>query len=80
MVGTHPIVLNYQELYGEPSNNPCGVNEEEKEDCRQVVYDMGRATTVPVKVDALLQHILADFSRPIGCIGLFMMDKDSPSG
>jgi hypothetical protein len=34
----------------------------------------------PLSSEALLQNILADFSRPIGGIGIFVPDGDSPTG
>jgi hypothetical protein len=80
MAGTLPIALNYQELYGAPTSDPFGSSEEENEDCCQAVYEVWRATNEPLKVDVLLQNIMADFNRPIGCIFGYFADQDSPPG
>jgi hypothetical protein len=80
MAGVRPIALSYQELYGEPANDPFGSSEEGNEDCCRAVYDVWRTTTDPLDEKTLLQNILDDFSRPIGCIVVFVSDQDSPSG
>jgi hypothetical protein len=80
MAGIRPIALSYQELYGEPSNDPFGSSEEGNEDCCRAVYDVWRMTTDPLEVKTLLQNVLTAFSRPIGCIVAFVADQDPPSG
>jgi hypothetical protein len=80
MAGMRTIALSYQELYGEPANDPFGSSEEGNEDCCRAVYDVWRTTTNPLEVKTLLQNVLADCSRPIGCIVVFVADQDSPSG
>jgi hypothetical protein len=80
MAGTRPIALPYQELYGDPTNDPFGSSDEENEDCCHASYEVWRTTTEPLEVKALLQNVLADFSRPLGCIVVFVADQDSPSG
>jgi hypothetical protein len=68
MAGIRPIALSYQELYGEPANDPFGSSEEGNEDCCRAVYNVWRTTADPLEVKTLLQNVLADFSRPIGCV------------
>jgi hypothetical protein len=80
MVGTLPITLNYQELYGEPTNNPFGTDLEGSEVCLRAVFEVWRSSTDPLKVEELLSNVVADFSRPIGCVVAFVADQDSPSG
>jgi hypothetical protein len=80
MAGTLPIALNYQELYGELTNNPFGTDSEGSEACMRAVFDARRTMTDPLKVEELLSNVVADFSRSIGCIIAFVADQDSPSG
>jgi hypothetical protein len=80
MAGTLPIALNYQELYGEPTNNPFGKELEGSEVCLRAVFEVWRSSTDPLKVEELLSNVVADFSRPIGCVVAFVADQDSPSG
>jgi hypothetical protein len=80
MVGTIPIALNYQELYGEPTNNPFRTDSDGSEDCLRTVLGVWRTMTEPLKVKDLLMNVLANFSRPIGCIVTFAADQDFPSG
>jgi hypothetical protein len=80
MAGTLPIALNYQELHGEPTNNPFGTDSEGSEVCMRAVFDVWRSSADPLKVEELLSNVVADFSRPIGCVVAFVADQDSPSG
>jgi hypothetical protein len=80
MTGTRPHNLTYCELYSDPANNPFGTSEEELEACTGAVYQVFRATGLPLAEDVLLQNILADFSRPIGGLGIFVPDGSSPIG
>jgi hypothetical protein len=54
MAGTHPITLDYKDLYDDPANNPFGVTGENREDCIQSLYEMWRAAMIPLKVESLL--------------------------
>jgi hypothetical protein len=80
MAGTLTISLNYQELYGEPTNNPFGTESEGSEVCIRAVFEVWRSSTDPLKVEELLSNVVADFSRPIGCVVAFVANQDSPSG
>jgi hypothetical protein len=80
MTGTRPHNLTYCELYSDPANNSFGTSEEELEACTRVAYRVFRATGLPLAEDVLLQNILADFSRPIGGLGIFVPDGSSPTG
>jgi hypothetical protein len=80
MAGTLPIALNYQELYGEPTNSPFGTESEGSEVCLRAVFEVLRSSTDPLKDEELLSNIVADFSRPIGCVVAFVTDQDPPSG
>jgi hypothetical protein len=80
MTGTHPRNLTYCELYSDPANNPFGTSEEDLEACTRVAYQVFRATGLPLAKYVLLQNILADFSRPIGGLGIFVPDGSSPTG
>jgi hypothetical protein len=71
--------LNYRELYGEPTNNHAGTLVVEQAECLRVVYELWRATGSPCTVEALYQNMLADFSRTIDGIGVFIPDGDSAS-
>jgi hypothetical protein len=41
---------------------------------------LGEQKEPPLTVGKLHQNIMADFSRPIGGIGVFVADKESASG
>jgi hypothetical protein len=38
------------------------------------------SSTDPLKVEELLSNVVADISRPIGCVVAFVVDQDPPSG
>jgi hypothetical protein len=80
MAGTLPIALNYQELYGDPTNNPLGTESEGIKVCLRAVFEVWRSSTDPLKIEELLSNVVADFSRPIGCVVAFVADQDPPSG
>jgi hypothetical protein len=80
MAAPHSISTNYIELYSETTNNSFGTEEAEKDLCYEALYDVLRATTRALTVDVLVQNILADFSRPIGGIGVFVPDGTSITG
>jgi hypothetical protein len=79
MTGTRPHNLTYCELYYNPANNRFGMSEEDLEACTRAAYQVFWATGFPLAEDALLQNILADFSRPIGGLGIFVPDGSSPT-
>jgi hypothetical protein len=76
MAGTLSTPLTYSELYSDPSKNPFGTEDERKEICYSGIYQVCRATSAPMTVATLHQDILADFSRPIGGIGIFVADDN----
>jgi hypothetical protein len=75
-----PTALTYSELCADTSKNPFGEEEEERDICYGAIYEVWRSTSAPLASEALLQNVLADFSRPIGGIGGFVPDGDSPTG
>jgi hypothetical protein len=77
MAGTWPIT--YRELYTKPTNNPFGNDEEVLEVCTGSVYELFRATGLPLDEYGLLRNIQTDFFRPIGGIGIFVPDGSSPT-
>jgi hypothetical protein len=80
MASTRPHNLTYCELYSDLASNPFGTSEEDLEACTRAAYQVFRATGLPLADDVLLQNILADFSRPIGGLGIFVPDGSSPTG
>jgi hypothetical protein len=58
------------------SKNPFGDEEEERDICYGAIYEVWRAIHAPLSSEALLQNVLADFSRPIGGIGILVPDGD----
>jgi hypothetical protein len=76
----HSIIINYRELYSEPTTNPFGTEEVDRGSCYESVYKVWRATTRALCVDVLLQNILTDFSRPIGGTRVFVQDGTSSTG
>jgi hypothetical protein len=77
MAAILPTATTYEELYSDPANNPFGRDEEVVAVCYSEVNEFWRATSSPLTVDALHQNILADCSRPIGAVGVFVYDDES---
>jgi hypothetical protein len=80
MTGTEPKPLTYSELYADPGRNPFGIEDERKEVCYSGMYQVWRATTATLTEPTSHQNVLADFSRPIGCICIYVADDKSPTG
>jgi hypothetical protein len=80
MAVPHAIAITYRELYSEPANNPFGLDKPSQDSGSEAVYDVWRAASGALEVDVLLQNILADYSRPIGGIGVFVSDGSSSTG
>jgi hypothetical protein len=82
MPGTPPTPLTYSELYSDPADNPSGLEDDKKEICYSSIYQVWRATTAPLAVEALQHNVLADFSRPVGGIDIdiFIADNESATG
>jgi hypothetical protein len=72
MAVPHPIAINYRELYSDPTNNPFGTCESEKETFYEALYEAWRATSRALNIDVLLQNILSDPIRPIEGIRVFV--------
>jgi hypothetical protein len=80
MAGTPPTPLTYGELYSDPAKNPFGTDDYDKEVCYSGMYQVWRATSAPLTTAILHRNVLADFSRPIGGIRIFVADDESPTG
>jgi hypothetical protein len=80
MAALPPTVTTYGELYADPANNPFGREEESVAAYYTEVNEFWRATHSPLTVEALHQNILADFSRPIGSVGVFVYDDELGTG
>jgi hypothetical protein len=80
MAAIPPTATNYKELYADPTNNPFGKEEELVALCYSEVNEFWRATHSPLTVEALHQNIIADFSRTIGAVGVFVYDDESGTG
>jgi hypothetical protein len=72
-----PSKLTYSELYGDATTNPFDM--ETKADYG-AVFHSSRVKTRPPTVDRVLEDVLADFSRPICGIGVFVEDDESKTG
>jgi hypothetical protein len=70
MAAPSPTSLSYSELYADAARNPFGLDEERKEMCYAAIYEVWRSTLNPMTVETLHQNILADFSRPVGALGI----------
>jgi hypothetical protein len=75
-----PTAPIYIELYEDTIKNPFGEEEEERDICYGAIYEVWRSTHAPLSSETLLQNNLAEFSRPIGVIGVFVPDQESPTG
>jgi hypothetical protein len=80
MAAIPPTATTYEELYADPTKSPFVREEDLVSLCYSEVNELWRATLSPLTVEALHQNILADFSRPIGSIGVFVDDKESGTG
>jgi hypothetical protein len=80
MAAIPPTATTYEELYSDPANNPFRKEEELVDLCYSEVNKFWRATHSPLTVEALHQNIHADFSRPIGALGVFVYDDESGTG
>jgi hypothetical protein len=80
MAAPPPTATTYGELYSNPALNPFGNKAENTLLCFSSVNEVWRSTHEPLSVEALHQNILADFSRPIGAIGVFVADDESGTG
>jgi hypothetical protein len=76
MASTVHSYLTYNELYGEPANNTFGNVESRQLTWYRAVYEMWRATGLPPKVEKIHQNILAECSRTIGGISVFVADLE----
>jgi hypothetical protein len=75
-----PTSTTDEELYADPTKNPFGREKDLVSLCFSEVNEFWQATHSPLTVEALHQNILADFSRPIGAIGVFVDDDESGTG
>jgi hypothetical protein len=71
---------SYKELYANPAMKPFGTDNERVILCYSEVNEMCRSTHNPLPVAELHQNMLADFSRLLGAIGVFIMDDESVTG
>jgi hypothetical protein len=72
-----PYKLTYSELYGDATMNHFGT---ETKAGYGAVFHIWRVETRPPTVDIVLEDVVADFSRPIGGIGVFVEDDESATG
>jgi hypothetical protein len=77
MVFPLPSKLTYRELYGDDTMNPFGSYTMAG---YGAVYHSWRMETRPPTVKRVLEDVVADFSLPIGGIGVFMEDDESVMG
>jgi hypothetical protein len=72
MAGIHPAFLTFEEFYAEPTNNPFGVTNSDIVTGIASVNAGWRLTNRPPSVKEVHLNILADFSAPIGAVGIFV--------
>jgi hypothetical protein len=75
-----PPTVTFAQLYGDRAKNPLGDDEEEIEEALRVVYLEWRTSDGAPKVDFLEADVRADFSQPIGAVGMFVADGHSKTG
>jgi hypothetical protein len=80
MTALPPTDTTYEELYAYPTKNPFGKEEDLVSLCYSEVNEFWRANHSPLTVEELHQNILADFSRLIGAVGVFVDDDESGTG
>jgi hypothetical protein len=69
----HPF-HSYRALYGDPANNPFGLDDETQERCYSAVFETFLDTHVHLSFDELLHNILADFHAVLA----FLFGMEAP--
>jgi hypothetical protein len=72
-----PVTLTYGELYEDAALNPFGSDTKAG---YRAVFHSWRVETRPSTVERVLEDVVADFSRPIGGIRVFVKDDESAWG
>jgi hypothetical protein len=77
-----PIVktLTFGQRYNDRARNPLGADADEVAEALRIIYAEWRAEDSAPKNTDLEEDILADFSLPIGAVGVFDADGSSPTG
>jgi hypothetical protein len=80
MTGTQPAYLTFEEYHAEPANNPFGLSEGDSFSGIAGVYAGWRVVRRPTNTKEDHLNILADFTSPVGAIGVFVQGGGSPTG
>jgi hypothetical protein len=77
-----PLVktLTFGQRYNNHARNPLGSDADEVSEAIRIIYAEWRAEDAAPKNTELEDDILADFSLPIGAVGMFVADGSSPTG
>jgi hypothetical protein len=78
----HPF-RTYRALYDNPANSQFVMDDETQERCYSAIFEtfrVTRVTRVPLSIDQLTRDILADFSRSVRAVGVFVRDGSSRWG
>jgi hypothetical protein len=72
-----PHKIGYCEVYGDATTNHSG---SETKAGHGAVFNRWFMETRPLTVEKLVEDVIADFLRSIGCIGVFVQDGKSATG
>jgi hypothetical protein len=80
-VAAHPpTALSSREMYLDPNRNPFDDNDVIKEMFYLNICEVWQSMHASLTIDVLYQNMLADFSRPAGAVGLFVLYDYSRTG
>jgi hypothetical protein len=80
MAGTRPTFLTFEEFYSEPTNNPFGTTGLDVVAGVNNVNAGWRLANRPPSIKEVHLNMLADFSTPIGAVGIFVQGGGSVTG
>jgi hypothetical protein len=80
MAGTRPAYLTFEEYHAEPTNNPFGLSEGDIVSGIAGIYSGWIVTSRTPNIKEVHLKILADFTSPVGAVGVFVQGAGSTTG
>jgi hypothetical protein len=72
-------VMSFTHLYDDHAHNPLGTTEEEIAEAYHVIYTAWRTSDKTPMVEIMEEEIISDFVLPIGAVGMFIAEEESPT-
>jgi hypothetical protein len=72
--------ITHKSIYNDRTHNPFGPDDEDQELFYGAIYSVFRPTHAPLSVAVRHNNIVADFSRCVGGIGIFVQDDNLATG